>query len=647
MKDLEPELLAAQKTATGGVVAYASLDDNGYPHFATLDDQGASQGATDAVLIGSVTVRIRVSGGKLYSQRVTVPADPVSWSLNWTEIVSGDVGEASLFYNGTYTVAVYQNTSTRAVRYRRSANTGLSWGTDTLAYAGFSNTVHIGAVSGGASQSGAFITGITAVNHDVWWGQYTSATDTWAALDDAGLALTAVNSISAFYDSANARHVVALVAQGITAWSYVPVATLARSTAGSWGSPRVFYGGATTSIEINNARLSRAKTNNYWWLTMQVITDIGYTTLLARSSEGEYWGNVAALDIETPVSGDALIVIGSVSSTVYAANGRYALSANALAYWEDQVVTRYQFETVGPGGVIADILNPAGALIEPNPFALFDLYRGFKVNGIDYAQPIGRMHVIGWQHNLQDNILRLEGVDALGVLNFWEADQIYRWEGETIQTLVKLICALGGVYGLTFDAAGVWSDTVGAFIVNPGASALDALRSLLVRATAEARPTESGSLYCWVPTASPESAYTYDQDSTTGHLYWPGKFGGKARPNHLTATSNAASVIAEANDAANQLLCGRRISNTIVDQRLAAQADAEEMVASRLLVAGEVTQSGEFESPPNFALEAGDVISFADGVEAGLSPWRVTGFVETFKGNKRSWMQKVELRGVT
>jgi hypothetical protein len=63
---------------------------------------------------------------------------------------------------------------------------------------------------------------------------------------------------------------------------------------------------------------------------------------------------------------------------------------------------------------------------------------------------------------------------------------------------------------------------------------------------------------------------------------------------------------------------------------------------------GERGKYGRFESPPNFALEIGDVVTFDSGWAGTSGPWRVETFTELFGAQgARRFYQRVTVRGTT
>jgi hypothetical protein len=78
-------------------------------------------------------------------------------------------------------------------------------------------------------------------------------------------------------------------------------------------------------------------------------------------------------------------------------------------------------------------------------------------------------------------------------------------------------------------------------------------------------------------------------------------------------------------------------------------ADADELAAAWLVFLQERGKAGFFESPPNFALEVGDVIAFAGTrYEATAGPWRVEQIQELFNPpNTKKFVQRIHLRGTT
>jgi hypothetical protein len=428
------------------------------------------------------------------------------------------------------------------------------------------------------------------------------------------------------------------------------VSFLTRSTAGSWSTPRPWYLGATsTTTDQTLLVMSQSKIGGYWWLAFSRFkywTDEDYVWL-ACSDDGEYWEDVVGVDA-TAAAGVSLGkfgVIGSQAGYTWAADDRWVFRSAAQSFWSNKQVAWHEIAWRESGARLQAHIDASGGLADPELFSVLTLERGYNVAGTDYYQSAGVFYVTSFEWRLQDNLLFVEAVDALGLCGLWRADQAFRWADERLDTLVTLVAALAGIHSVDFDASAVWADTLPLFSINPGVNGLQALRSLAQRAGFRVRAQEDGTLYCFVPAASPTADYTY---GTGEHVHWPARPGQQVAPNYHLVAGDSQAHSAEAQDFAAQAAAGRRVTSVLYDKRLEAAAGAQALADTRKVMAGETAGVRDLTAPPNFALELGDVIDFASGwPSTSGGPWRVEVITEYFNpsSKKDKFYQRIEFAG--
>ena len=652
MKSIAAALLTAQKTVGGTVIARASLADNGRPHFAELFTNATTTNlATKAVNTGTEIVRVRVNISAMTAeyQRITDPTVEAQWTA-WTAFGAlSNILNFALFNAGTHIVFVWQESGTSTLKRVRSADGGATWDASASAITGFSALAQLAGADGGATQSGIVVLGrhlATDPDRDLYWCAYNPATDAWAAISGAGLALNPSFGLAVAYDATNTRHIVAFATQNYVSWSFAPIAIVSRETDGTWATPKVVYGISATDALMQGVSLSQSKVNGLWCLTFQVA--FAWTTNYYLT----FFDDDMVIEDPTiiPIGGAYLNleVLGAFGGYVWMSNDEKVYRSATQTFWSNKLTRHYKLSQRGVGELTAEVDNRDGLLTEPTMRSKLTIERGLTVSGTDYYVSAGTFFVNGFRYVDLDNFVEISAVDSLGLIEEWTADTLWRWDDERLDYLIKAVCAVAGVHDITFDASAVWSDTIGLFVINIDGNGLDALQSLIVRSGTDVVTQEDGGLYFFTPTASPASQYAYSHDSASGdHVQWPGHYGRGLAPTYLMLQGDEPDVdVAESEDFALQSSAGFRISDAITDRRVTNASDAAELVAARAVLATELQRVGQFESPPNFALEPGDIVTIGAGWANTNGPWRVIAFVEEFNGpRERKFFQRVFLRG--
>ncbi|MCC7361229.1 MAG: hypothetical protein IT317_17215 [Anaerolineales bacterium] len=654
MKTLAAALAAAQRTGAGRPFARASLADNGRLHPALLFTHTYSGAGVRAVNCGSFFFRTRQTSGPntVDIQKVTDPTVSSQWTT-WTNLLAGGVPQAvmhAVLWTGTYVVLVYQSSADGKIYSRRSTD-GVTFSAAAVSYAdpAPAHLASLGGVSGGASNSGLAV----YYNGHIYFGAYNAAADTWSALEDTGLATSAATAptLAGFYDAARARHVLLAATVQAVAWARYAVFALARTAPGVFGAP-VPYLHANRGVYAYLA-VSAEALNGYWWLVVGRARPgtSSSTYYLAASDDGLHWED--GYPLGGPIAGwlEPLGALTGDPAQLYLANEAQVLRSTAPAYWSGLTVARAAL-TAGAGdgtGITALVDNRAGAATEPALNSVFTLERGYTVDGVDYAVAAGTFWVTGYRYLGRGALLEVTAVDAAGRLAGWTADQSFALRGARVDTLVEHLCALAGAHAVSFDASPLWAVTVANFTLAGGGSALAALRALQARVPFEWTAQADGSLYCWLPAASPTAAATFGA-ADGEHALWPGEFGASAAVNFVSvAGAPPATVGSDAYAAAEVLAAGRRWVALSAQPRLTLNADADALAAALLIGAREQARAGAFDCPPHLGLEPGDVIEVNDGTYAAeAGPWRVARVEEHYGARgTRPFYQRVTLRGTT
>lgn len=243
MKSINATLLANQKLPNGRGFATAALADNGRLHPTRTVTGTYSGGSVRAVECGSFYVRIRyIDPNKLDVQKITDPTVSAQWTT-WTNLVPSNVAgklTAAIFWTGGYAVICYQELSTGDLKYRRSTD-GVSWSAAATVRSGLVANCNLAGISGPSPTCGL----MEVYQAQIYWQQYTAASDTWAAAESAGAAFTTqLPEITAFLDTTNGRYIVAVAAQGYAAWAVYAIVAYTRATgSATWSSGQILFSG--------------------------------------------------------------------------------------------------------------------------------------------------------------------------------------------------------------------------------------------------------------------------------------------------------------------------------------------------------------------------------------------------------------------
>lgn len=648
MKTIDAALTTAQKDGAGAAIALASLADAGRLHLTqfTVTPQSGK-----IVALNTTTEIVRAqatAANKLQVQRITDPNTAANWG-SWTELEASGVLSTippALFYDGTYLVVSWVATGVdpKPIKWRRSSDGGLNWSASQTIVTADTPTHIAGVTDSAGVRDGLLYSQTTPLQ--ISFITYAGSTDTWGAANSNTIGATSIQDLDGAWDSANSRYLVPICANAYASWAGISVVMLTLSSGGTWGGGRIIFPAAGDG-QYNKVTLSQGKTNSLWWMTFlrELNPNAGHMAL-ACSDDGDYWelniafAEAAYLDKEH--------MIGTLAGYAWVA-GAHAHRSATQSFWSSRQATHYQMDLRGEvGRVTCTIDNTDGTITaaEPTRQSVLTLNRGLTVAGVAYPVSAGRFYVINHHFIMDDELVIVEAVDAIGLLNLWRADQTWRWDGERLDVLAQLVCALAGVHTVTFDAATVWADTIAVFSINIGTSGLAALRSLSSRANFDVIVQEDGSIKCFVATAAPASQYTYGRTSGL-HKYWPGVFGRGFSPDYIAVYGNDDDDVAEAIDYTAERDAGFRRPRAINDRRVIGGTDADELADARLVLAKEYKKVGKFQSPPNFALEPGDIVTISEGWANTNGPWRCTGFMEEMNPHKRerTFYQEVELRG--
>ena len=697
LKTINATLTASQKTPTGRGYATASLADNGRLHPTQTVTSTFTGGKTIGAECGTFYVRLRyktAGSGTLEFQKITDPTVAGQWTT-WTSLVATNVfsdNSVGIFWTGTYVVAVWLDTASTDVKYKRSSD-GLAWSaTGTVRAALVLDCANAG-VSAGSTSSGV----MQGYNTALWWLAYNDSTNAWAAAENSGAVFTTQTPFTAaLRDVANSRYVVYVSVTGYVTWAIYAVVAYTRATgSATWSTGQIVFSGNGLAGTFQGLNVSQSKIGGYWWLSFyrfRLWNTLAISNFyITASNDGLFFDD----PLPTDVGGNQLVLSilpapsGGTWANAYWSTEAAIWRLDSYSYFTGATVVAHHLLTAhsghqeggganGRGGasptqpstigqITALIDNRAVNLATPKLFSVFTLTRGLVVNGVSYGQSAGTWYVTAFRFVSSDQILEIVATDASGLLSSWFADTAYTYRGATVKFLVERICALAGVHTVTFDATASWTNTVPSFTHPVGENAVSSLKSLGQRVPFEYVPQEDGSLYFYVPAASPATVYTYGVNGTD-HAAWlsgapavgsgstalgpiqaPPWFGQLESVTYLQDIgSPPRNRVVEGIDQTQLYITGRRRSLVINDRRITTDAANVAAAAALLVAAEERKRAGLFEAPPSFSLEPGDVVAISGGsaYAAANGPWRVEHIEEFFnKSGRVAFAQRITVRG--
>jgi hypothetical protein len=254
----------------------------------------------------------------------------------------------------------------------------------------------------------------------------------------------------------------------------------------------------------------------------------------------------------------------------------------------------------------------------PTPLAL-----GAEVRvGLGYRTSAGNEASDGpsyWIERIERRTGRGEGSVVItarngwSLLDRWRARRSYAWAAGTT-TVFAILQTLFARAGLEFSASGASSEVSNlqpAFVIQPGESALNAVRRLLAMLP-DVILLRRESAILTEPLASQAAAFAYGND----YRILTGRYA-DASPESNRAQAFGLNVFAEAFDWPSVGTESDRLDQAI-DRNLATATQAQDRADALLRQALLATATAEITSPVNCALELWDVIEVTD-VLAGLS----------------------------
>jgi hypothetical protein len=623
MRTLSPALLAAQQSSTTVPYLETVISDRvgGIRRLTwTRHYTGAEPDGHHAACVpgdGSL-IRARVSGGRVYYQRVTAPG-PGSDFSPWTDLGPCAGAGVALCADGSRLLLLYVDVGGTVIRVRESTDNGatlgapvtaatasgaVTWlaadlkpGSDACAVYSVGANVFSAKRTAGAwatpaawTNSAASITGLACYHHGDWNLAVTGS-------DAAGRAFAWT---CIFGDG---------FAQPLGTWS--PLREVTRASSGSGVTFRApflsrpdtyrlsFVEKYTGTVAYSRPYHSYTPATadfaaNLWRepVPFDLASDWGQAiafspTAAWLSTPSGVWS--APLAIATlDVSADIIECVavdrpfdGRLRLVLRNDDGRYSTLPAPLHLGAEV--------RVSPGYV-----TTGGAEASDGP--------AYWIGGIEHVSGKGQGAVV------------VTGLDAWGLLDGWRARRTYAWAvGE--KNVFGILQYLFARAGLEFSGSGASPESSSlfpAFTVHPGQSALDAVRRLF-RTVPDVVFLRGEFAFLKEPLASEATAFTYGTD----HPILAARYGDEPAP-ATRVQVHGKNVFTERFDWPGIATAGSDRLVEVLDANVTAQTQAEDRADAELRRAAIGSQDGEITVSVNCGQELYDVIELTDAV-AGLS----------------------------
>jgi hypothetical protein len=652
MRTLSPALLAAQRSASAVPFLQAVVSDRGggiHRLAWTRLYTGAEPDGYHAACVpgDSSLVRARVTGGRLYYQRVAAPGPGSDFSA-WTDLGACANADVALCADGARVLLFYVDAGGTQVKVRESTDNGATLGAPVTAASA------AGAVTWLAADVKA--SGDACLVYSVG-GNVSSAkrnSGAWAAPAAWTNSAASVSGLACYHhgDWNLAVAGADTVGQAFL-WTRVFGDGFAQA-AGTWSSLReVMRASPGSQVSFRAPFLSRPDTYRLTFaekFTGTVAYSRPYHSYSPATADfaANLWREPVPFDLATEY-GQA-VAFGATTAWLSTPSGVWSapLAVTSLDVTTDVVECTARDAPFG-GRLHLVLRNDDGRYSAPPA----PLRTGAEVRlSPGYVTSTGPQVSDGpayWIDGIERASGRGEGLvvvtarDAWGLLDAWRARRTYAWAaGE--KNVFGILQYLFSRAGLEFSGNGESAESSSlapAFTVHPGQSALDAVRRLL-RTVPDVVFVRGEFAFLKEPLASEASSYAYG----AAHRIHAGAHEDEA-PSASRVQVHGAGVFAERFDWPAVQTANDRLVE-VIDTNVTTQTQAEDRAEAELRRAGIEAQTGEIAVPVNCGQELYDVVEVTDAV-AGLSAAkrRVLGLDLRYSTGKRPvYEQRVTLGGV-
>jgi len=656
MRSLTPELLAAQRAPArepylkaiafdriGGIrrLAWARLytgaEPDGY-HAACMPGDGS-------------LIRARVTGGRLYYQRIATPG-PGSDFSSWADLEAAASADTALCAEGARVLLFYVDPGGLNLMLRESADNGATLGAAAaVATAAAAVTWLAADVKPNGDACLLYSTGATvyAVRRTAGaWGSPAAWTNTAASI--SGLACYHQGDWNAAVCGTDA-------AGGAFAWTAVFGDGFAQA-AGTWSPLReVSRASPGAGVTFLAPFLSHPDTYRLSFVEKYTGTSPYNRPHLSHSpASADFSLNLWREPVPFDLSTDYGLALAFSASAAWAATPSGVWTA-ALAVPEldltADVLEAATDDRPFDGRLRLVLRNDDGrysALPAPlHPGAELRLSPGYVTSSGPQASggPAYWIERLELRTGGGEAALVIDARDAWSLLDAWRARRQYTWAaGErNIFGILQFLFARAGLDLAASGASAASANLYPAFTISPGEAALTAVRRLLDMVP-DVVLVRGEFAFLTEPLASEAASYAYGTQTGAGdHPIAAGRYAGEA------AAANRAqvfgrNVFAERFDWPGVAATNDRLQQA-VDTNLSTVAAAEDRASAMLRRAALAATGGEITVPVNCGQELYDVVEITDAA-AGLAAARrrVLGLSLRYSAGRGVYQQRVLLGGM-
>jgi len=624
---IHTDLLTTQKKTAYQPSIQITFADNNLPHPLIWDTSLTNYSAnpTSSCRTTNYIIRAhRVSGVGVQTQRISNPTQLSQWEATWTTVDSNGI-YPTLFWTGSRVVLVYQDASTKAVKFRTSSDEGASWSAATTIWTPtfWFNNLHFG-VSGGTDRSGFFYAETTNLH----FCPYNHTSNSFPS--DYSLSAGATLSTSHGIHISGNNYLIALNLTGYTTWanSTILLRPLTWTGTGSptWGTATPYNGihggtGANPAYSFNYLHL--AKIGDWYYLTYTYNASAANgaiydnaDTIIATSNDGAYFtaglrlGHTIADRLQTiqwTTGGptylfcDTKIWTSTPTTTITVPHTHI----KALDIQDNGPIAHAEITLDNRTGAYTSLpTNRLGCNVT--------IERGALINGT--PRRVARETFVAYRFTRQDigNTITIHAFNYYRLLELWRAEIPYYWSSIRLDKLIESIAALAGIHSASFDSSPIWSTTIGQFFINPGQTAAEALASLQDQFQFVTRMASSQTIHAMVISQSPTPTYTFGTATGQHPTIQIEDDADRIAPpiTHAEVIGSNAGGQAIATDLQAEL--GRQFTHRIERQMLTTNADCTTAATAIITKATTATNRARITCLPAFHLQPYDTIASSD-----------------------------------
>ena len=651
MRSLTPELLAAQRSASavpylkavvsdriGGIRRlawsrlYTGSEADGY-HAACMPSDGS-------------LVRARVTGGRVYYQRVASPSAGSTFST-WTDLDAAANADVALCAEGTRVLLFYVDAAGLAIKVRESTDNGSTLGAASTAVTA-SGTVTWLAADVKSNGDACLLYSVGATVYAV-----KRTGGTWGAAVAWTNSVATVTGLACYHQGDWNAVVCGTDAAGEAfAWTAVFGDGFSQAS-GTWSALReVSRASAGTGVSFRAPFLSRPDTYRLSFVEKYTGTAAYNRPYLSHSpATADFAFNLWREPVPFDLTTDYGLALAFSASATWATTPSGVWTATLSVPSLDLTADVLEAETDDrpfEGRLRLVLRNDDGrysGLPAPlRPGAEIDLSPGYVTSNGPQASdgPSYWIERVTRRTGGGEATLVIETRDGWSALDSWKARRQYTWAAGT-QNVFGILQFLFSRAGLEFTGSGASSASTSllpAFTVSPGDSALTAVRQLL-----EMLPDvvflRGEFAFLTEPLASEAADYSYGAD----HRILAGQYAEDGAPANRVQVFGKA-VFAERFDWAGVGAANDRLEQ-VLDTNLTTVAQAEARGDALLRHAAMEAADGEIVGPAHCGLELYDVVEVTDAL-AGLSAAkrRVMGLALRYSASRGVYEQRMRLGGV-